>query len=155
MFKTLQALLADLGGESLVHENALQHINTKVTDKSLIIEIFDTDEGALFDLKGRATPILKTIIKMMNRVFDLVTNPVSIEGHIRSYPIVLQDKPGWRSSIERALLVQSMFDDYGFDHARIRRVVGHADRDLATGTPTEIRNNRLEITLLRTGFSVQ
>ena len=137
-----------------MHENALQHINTKVTDKGLIIEIFDTDEEALFDLKGRTTPILETIIEMMNGVFDLVTNPVSIEGHIRSYPIVLQDKPGWRSSIERALLVQNMFEDYGFDHARIRRVVGHANRDLATGTLTEIRNNRLEITLLRIGFFV-
>ena len=119
MFKTLQALLADLGGESLVHENALQHINTKVTDKGLIIiiEIFDTDEEALLNLKDRATLILETIIEMMNGVFDLVTNPVSIKGHIRSYPIVLQDKPGWRSSIERALLMQNMFEDYGFFHA--------------------------------------
>ena len=73
-----------------MHENALQHINTKITDKSLIIEIFDTDEGAMFDLKGRATPTLETIIEMINGVFDLVTNPGSIECRIRSYPIVLK-----------------------------------------------------------------
>ena len=136
-----------------VFENALKHINTKVTDKGLIIEIFDTANNSLFDSEGQFTPLLNTLIEMMRDVFDLVVNPISVEGHIRSYPIVLKNKPVWRTSIERALIVQSLFTDHGFERARIHRVVGHADRDLATGRPTEMRNNRLEITLLRTGYS--
>jgi chemotaxis protein MotB len=90
---------------------------------------------------------------MMSDVFELVTNPISIEGHIRSYPIVLKDKPVWRNSVERALIVQNLFTNYDFERARIHRVAGHADRNLATESPTEIRNNRLEITLLRTGYT--
>lgn len=152
-FKTLEAVLKGSGGQSLVRKNALKHINTKVTDKGLIVEIFDTVDAALFDVRGDATPVLNTLIEMMSEVFDLVTNPISIDGHIRSYPIVLQDRPNWRSSIERALVVQSLFAGHGFDLPRIHRVVGHSDRKLATDLPTEIRNNRLEITLLRTGLS--
>ena len=153
IFRTLERLIHGRGGESLVFENALKHINTKVTDKGLIIEIFDTANNSLFDSEGQFTPLLNTLIEMMRDVFDLVVNPISVEGHIRSYPIVLKNKPVWRTSIERALIVQSLFTDHGFERARIHRVVGHADRDLATGRPTEMRNNRLEITLLRTGYS--
>ena len=40
-------MLNGRGGESLVLENALKHINTKVTDRGLIIEIFDTVDNLL------------------------------------------------------------------------------------------------------------
>lgn len=142
-----------LSGDSLVLENALKHINTKKPDRGLIIEIFDTVDNSLFDSQGQFTPLLNTLIKMMSDVFELVTNPISIEGHIRSYPIVLKDKPVWRNSVERALIVQNLFTNYDFERTRIHRVAGHADRNLATESPTEIRNNRLEITLLRTGYT--
>ena len=146
-------MLHGRGGERLVLENALKHINTNVTGRGLIIEILDTGDNSLFDSQGQFTPLLNTLIKMMSDVFDLVTNPISIEGHIRSYPIVLKDKPVWRTSVERALIVQNLFTNYDFERTRIHRVAGHADRDLATESPTEIRNNRLEITLLRTGYT--
>ena len=153
IFRTLERMLNGRGGESLVLENALKHINTKVTDRGLIIEIFDTVDNSLFDSQGQFTPLLNTLIKIMSDVFELVTNPISIEGHIRSYPIVFKDKPVWRNSVERALIVQNLFTNYDFERARIHRVAGHADRNLATESPTEIRNNRLEITLLRTGYT--
>ena len=86
-------MLNGRGGESLVLENALKYINTKVTDRRLIIEIFDTVDNSLFDSQGQFTPLLNTLIKMMSDVFELVTSPISIEGHIRSYPIVLKNKP--------------------------------------------------------------
>ena len=123
IFRTLERLIHGRGGESLIFENALKHINTKVTDKGLIIEIFDTANNSLFDSEGQFTPLLNTLIEMMRDVFDLVVNPISVEGHIRSYPIVLKNKPVWRTSIERALIVQSLFTDHGFERARIHRVV--------------------------------
>ena len=142
-----------LSGDSLVLENGLKHINTKEPDRGLIIEIFDTVDNSLFDSQGQFTPLLNTLIKMMSDVFELVTKPISIEGHIRSYPIVLKDKPVWRNSVERALIVQNLFTNYDFERTRIHRVAGHADWDLATESPMEIHNNRLEITLLRTGYT--
>ena len=48
IFRTLERMLNGRGGESLVLENALKHINTKVTDRGLIIEIFDTVDNSLF-----------------------------------------------------------------------------------------------------------
>ena len=72
IFRTLERLIHGRGGESLVFENALKHINTKVTDKGLIIEIFDTANNSLFDSEGQFTPLLNTLIEMMRDVFDLV-----------------------------------------------------------------------------------
>ena len=37
----------------------------------------------------------------------------------------------------------------GIRPARLRRVTGHADREPATRNPLSIRNNRLEVILLR------
>jgi chemotaxis protein MotB len=66
----------------------------------IIIEIFDTSVGLLIDQQNRATPLLKTPIKMMSILFELVKNPISIEGHIRTHPIVLQNRPGWEHSLK-------------------------------------------------------
>ena len=115
-------MLNGRGGESLVLENSLKHINTQVTNRGLIIGIFDTVDNSLFDSQGQFTPLLNTLIKMMSDVFELVTNPISIEGHIRSYPIVLKDKPVWRNSVERALIVQNLFTNYDFERTRIHRL---------------------------------
>jgi hypothetical protein len=51
---------------------------------------------------------------MMSSLFELVKNPISIEGHIQSYPIVLQNRPGWEHPLKKALLVRNLFDGLGF-----------------------------------------
>jgi chemotaxis protein MotB len=49
-----------------------------------------------------------------------------------------------RAQLARRLLVQA-----GVEDARLERITGRADRDPVTGTPSDARNRRLEITLLR------
>jgi chemotaxis protein MotB len=100
MLNMLDTTLLDKSGESMVFENTLKHITIKVTEKGLIIEIFDTSVGLLIDQQNRAIPGLKTLTKMMSSLFKLVKNPISIEGHIQSHPIVLQNRPGWEHSLE-------------------------------------------------------
>jgi hypothetical protein len=56
---------------------------------------------------------------MMISLFELVKNPISIEGHIQSYPIVLQDRPGWEHPLKKALLVRNLFDGLGFEKAQV------------------------------------
>jgi|TARA_B110000908_G_scaffold167854_1_gene221561 chemotaxis protein MotB len=43
-FESLEAELVGRGGESMVMENALEHIITRVTDEGLVIEVFATPD---------------------------------------------------------------------------------------------------------------
>ncbi len=49
-FTELDEMLKGYGGESNVMENALEHINTRITDEGLVIELYSRDKPA--DLSG-------------------------------------------------------------------------------------------------------
>ena len=82
-------------------------------------------------------------------VFDMVRNPIAIDGHVRTQPLVLADNPVWNISAGRAEAVRARLVFSGLDEGRMARLTGHADREPATADRTAIRNDRIEITLLR------
>ncbi len=150
--KKLEKKLLGYGGESMAMENAMRHVLTKVTDEGLIIEVFDIKGDPLFQ-EGTAnpTPMMDAISKMLAGVFDLVTNQVAIKGHTRAYPLVVAKNPVWDLSSARADRVRRMLQSDGLAPDRIQRVAGYADRKPAVKNPMAVRNNRLEIVLLRSG----
>ena len=146
----IETTLLGLGGESLIQQEALRHVVTRLTDEGLIIEVFARDGAPLFLDDGVVpAPVLVDLTQMFARVFELVTNPVSIEGHSRALPVVIVDRPLWGVSNGRADAVRLLLDEGGLDEGRIARTTGHADRDLANSNAISVRNNRIEITLLR------
>ena len=52
---------------------------------------------------------------------------------------------------ERATRLRELMGAAGLDDRRVARVTGKADRAPVTGNPTAVRNNRIEIVLLRAG----
>jgi chemotaxis protein MotB len=146
----VESLLAGGGGDIMVMDNALRHIETRVTDEGLIIEIFDLVDEPLFR-EGSETPTntLNEIVEMMVEVFGIVSNDIAVNGHTRARPVVLANSPVWELSVARAERVRRMFGDAGFAPERIERVSGYADRKPAVHNPMAIRNNRLELVLLR------
>jgi len=146
----VESMLSGGGGESLVMENAMKHIVTRVTDEGLIIELFDLKDVRLFE-EGSATPtpLLGEISKMMVDVLSIVNNEVAVSGHIRSQPIVLAENPVWDLSSARADKLRRLLEGDGFDGQRIQRVTGYADRKPAVRNPMAMRNNRIELILLR------
>jgi len=149
-FTSLEADLMGRGGESLVSIEALKHIVTRVTDEGLIIELFDTDDLALFETGGtNPTPLLRDLLRMIARVTGKVTNKVAVGGHLRAHPVVLADNPVWPLSGARASRVRQLLEGSGMDPERIHRVTGHADRKPVTENPMAPRNNRIEVILLR------
>lgn len=146
----IESMLSGGGGESLVMDNAMKHIVTRVTDEGLIIELFDLNDVHLFEA-GNATPmpLLNEISRMMVDVLAIVKNGVAVNGHIRSHPIVLAENPVWDLSSARADQFRRMLEGDGFDGKRIQRVTGHADRKPAVSNPMAKRNNRIELILLR------
>jgi len=52
-------------------------------------------------------------------------------------------------SAARANVMRILLKEAGMNEFRIKRVTGHADREPTSSDPMSVRNNRLEIVLLR------
>jgi chemotaxis protein MotB len=149
----LQALVDELlgrGGESTVIDNVLEHVNTRITDEGLVIELFALEGAPIFEGDGdQPTELFVELIDLVSEVSRLVENSVAVEGHVRGKPIVLMNNPVWEMSYQRASRTREMIEANEVRSQRMQRVTGHADRELAHPNPLAARNDRIEIVLLR------
>ena len=146
----LNAALSARGGESMSMQQALRHVITKVTDEGLVIEIFDLEDMPIFDGdSSNPMPVMKDIASLLVDVLTITTNKLAVNGHVRSFPITLIDNPVWALSAARAQAMRELLQGAGIDSAKIARIGGFADRKPVTSNPMAIRNNRLEVILLR------
>ena len=144
-----KALLAR-GGESNTMEQLLRHVVTKVTDEGLVIEIFDLPDAPLFkDESAEPTEVTQAVAGLLAEVLSLTTNEIAVNGHLRAYPVTLIDNPVWDLSAERAQAMRSLLEASGILSERVQRISGFADRKPVTADPSESRNNRMEVVLLR------
>lgn len=144
--ETLEEMLTGRSGESMVSNDLLRHIVTRVTDEGLIVELFDLPGATLFeDGSDRPTELLRDLVRVVEDVFGLVENPVALSAHVPSVPVVSRDNPVWDRTAGRALAVKGLLADEG----RVDRVTGNGDRRPAVGNPMDVRNARVELVLLR------
>lgn len=149
-FETLQEMLRGMGGESMAAESLARHIVTRVTDDGLIVEIFDLEDAPLFKAgTAEPEPITFEIAKLVTEVFALVENGLAVAGHVQSAPEVVRIDPSWDMSTARAQAMRGLLEAAGFDAGRMQRVTGHADRQPVEPNRMSLRNNRIELTLLR------
>lgn len=144
-----EALMASIreGSET---RDAYRNILTRVTDEGLVIELFDLAGRQLFEAESdRPTRLLVDLVSLIASVSQLVENPVAVEGHTRSRPVVMLENPVWSLSMLRADRVRRMLEGEGLVADRLHRVTGHADREPVAKNRMAIRNNRIEIILLR------
>lgn len=142
--------LTALGGESMTMERLMRHVTTRITDEGLVIEVFDIAEAPLFAADtADAAPELRAIADLLAEVLSLAENRIAVNGHVRSYPITLINNPSWDLSAARAQAMRGLLGAAGLPEQRIARISGHADRIPVTADPTALRNNRLEVILLR------
>ena len=137
-------------GESMTMERLMRHVVTRVTDEGLVIEIFDVEDQALF-LPESAMPDrqLSDIATIIADVLNLATNAVAVNGHVRNYPLPMIDNPSWALSADRAQMMRGLLEKSGLAASRVQRVTGFSDRKTVTANPQAVRNNRLEVILLR------
>ncbi|MBN2630325.1 MAG: chemotaxis protein MotB [Rhodobacteraceae bacterium] len=144
-----KALLAR-SGESMTMERLLRHVVTKVTDEGLVIELFDLPQAPLFDTDAPTpTATLRELSKVLADVLAATENPLAVAGYVRSYPKILKDNPVWPLSADRAQAMRLLLENDGLTDNRFARVTGFADRKPLTPDPSVLRNNRLEVVLLR------
>ncbi|PVA10669.1 chemotaxis protein MotB [Pelagivirga sediminicola] len=148
----LDNALRGTNGESMISPELQRHIITRVTDEGLLIELFDTAEGTLFeDGSDAPTALLNALVAVLVEMSALVTNSAAVEGHVRAAPVVLKSYPAWDLSTARAQQMRLLLTSAGLAGSRVARVTGHADRDPAVRNPMAVRNNRLELIFLRKG----
>jgi chemotaxis protein MotB len=144
-----KALLAR-GGESNSMERLLRHVVTKVTDEGLVIEIFDLPDVPLFTGEtAEPTAVTRSVAGLLAEVLGLTTNEIAVNGHLRAYPVTLIDNPVWDLSAERAQAMRTLLEATGIPAERVQRISGYADRKPVTPDPSALRNNRIEVILLR------
>ena len=144
-----KALLAR-SGESMTMERLLRPVVTRVTDEGLVIELFDLEDARLFE-DDTATPSdpLRDLSLILGDVLQATGNDIAVNGYVRSYPAVLRDNPVWQLSADRAAAMRDLLIAQSLPDERFQRVSGFADRKPLTPDPSVIRNNRLEVILLR------
>ena len=146
----LQALEEALTGDSLVSDRLRAHIQTRLSDEGLIIEIFARPGLPLTDPETAIpAPWLAELTLVMADLFQTVTNPVAVEGHVASEPVVVASETRWQASTGQGHMVRALLEGAGLPPRRILRVTGHADREPVTASPMSPRNERVEIILLR------
>ncbi len=146
----LEAELTARGGETVVMDNLLQHIVTRITDEGLVIELFALENMPLFEPETDApTQLMQDLVALVAGVASSVTNGVAIGGHVRAQPIVLSENPVWDMSAQRATRTREMMESGGISADRMQRVTGHADREPVIENAMALRNDRVEIVLLR------
>ena len=138
------------GGESAVMENLLKHVVTRITDEGLVIELFALENLPLFvEGSDEPTDLMQQLVALVADVAKTVVNGVAIGGHVRSNPIVQIHNPVWELSAHRAAKTRVMLESGGVSARRMQRVTGHADREPLIKNTMAVRNDRVEIVLLR------
>lgn len=146
----IDEMLVGKSGESMVSDDSRRHIVTRVTDEGLLIELFDIEGEPLFHVgTSEPTPVMVELANVMSRMFLLVENGVAVEGHVRSQPVVVAENTAWNLSSDRAAAMRELMEKQGLKPERVQRVTGHADRKLAARNPMALRNNRIQLILLR------
>ncbi|MCV2867021.1 chemotaxis protein MotB [Defluviimonas sp. WL0002] len=146
----IEEALMGHGSESAVMDNLLRHIQTRLTDEGLVVELSDLEGEPLFEGRtDQPTPTATALVAVVAEVFGLVDNPVAVNGHVAAQPEVLIEDPSWELSASRAMRARLSLEAAGLAGNRVLRVTGHADRKRAYRNPMAIRNNRIELILIR------
>ncbi len=149
-FSEIEEMLTGRGGESRIADDLLAHIVTRVTDEGLIVELFSLPDAPLFR-RGTTEPtdLLLALTEVVEEAFALVRNDIAVGSHVPSEPIVVAEPQVWPLSLDRAKRMQALLRREGIDEARFARVTGNADREPLTRDPLSVRNERIELILLR------
>lgn len=148
--QALEERLMGQGGESLVMENAMRHVMTRLTDEGLVIELFDLEGIPLFEPgTDRPTQLLRDLAVIISATVRVVENGIAVGGHVATDPVVLAHSPVWEKSAIRGTEMRLLLQEAGIPPDRLRRVTGHADRDPVVRDTMAVRNNRIEVILLR------
>jgi chemotaxis protein MotB len=127
------------------------HIEIKMTEDGLRIELLEDSTGVFFDT-GRPAPNAngKKILGLLGAELASIPNRIRIEGHTDAWPY--RGSPSytnWELSADRANAARKIMVDNGLHLSQILQIIGYAEREPRDAdNPFSPSNRRITITLL-------
>jgi chemotaxis protein MotB len=145
-----QLAIESRSGDSVTRNRAKQHIATRLTDEGLVIEVFDLEGSPLFD-PGTTTPmpVMQAVAEVLQEGFELTPNAIAVAAHSQAFSPLLIENPSWSLTTGRAQVTRELLEGAGLSPERTARLTGHGQNKPVSDDPMSVRNNRLEIILLR------
>jgi chemotaxis protein MotB len=114
------------------------------------IQLVDKYDAPMFDSgSNRLKPWPRELIKIVAKSIENMQVRIGIEGYTDSVPYNKDGITNWELSALRAA-ARSEFEKNGIVSSRFAKIVGYADtRPLIEEDPTDPRNRRIAITMLR------
>ena len=141
-----QSVRADPGLAELSKQLAVD-----MTPDGLRVQILDEVKLPMF-VTGSSVPNdrARLLIQKISPILMKLRHPISIAGHTDAAPFPGPDRTNWELSTERANATRRLLVEGGFPDARIKSVIGDADRDpLLPADPLAAANRRIAILVLR------
>ena len=148
-FKETRDILLGLRGESMVDDNWLRHMISRVTDEGLVLEFYDMPDAPLFGEDGTPAAVMHNLAQVVLGTSEQLNNDIAIEAHVASVSVVQREDPSRDLSSSRALQTAQLLQDYGIDADRVRRVAAYGDSEPIVDNLMAIRNNRIEVIYLK------
>lgn len=126
-----------------------EHIGTRITPEGLVIDIFALEGRPLFDSANRPTQTMRDLIGVVVEVIAGVTNALSIKGHAATTPHAYREDLTWKNTLIRAEATRKLMLTKGLNELRVQHLVGRGNRAPFVENALAIKNNRIEIILLR------
>ena len=145
----IEKKLSAKSGESMVSDLLQRHVVTRLTDEGLIVEVFDIPDAPLFDGPNTPSRVLTDVIAAIAEVFRVSPNSIAVQGHMATVPLAARENPVWERSTDRANIVREILTSEGLNPRRMQRVTDFGDLKPVAQASLAIRNNRIEIILLR------
>lgn len=137
-------------GDAIAEDVLLRHVQTRLTDEGLVVELHARPGAPLFSDDGNTpTDLLRALAAPMASLFNTVINEVAIRGHVAAEPVVVAAARSWDRSVASALTMRDLLIENDLDAGRVVRVGGSGDARPSDENPMSERNDRLEIILLR------
>lgn len=150
LLSEIQQKLSAISGESEEMLDLMRHVVTKISDEGVVIELYDLPDAQLFAEDGDVpTDGLRQMIPMIMQLIQDEPNQIAISSHARSYPVILRENPVWEITLQRAKVIHQLIKEAGLDQNRFDRMTGNGDRKSVDTDGTSIRNNRIEVILLK------
>jgi len=129
----------------------LDQVQMDFTTEGFRIQLVDKYDAPMFDSgSNRLKSWPKELIQIVSKSIVNIPVRIGIEGYTDSVPYNKDGITNWELSALRAAAARSEFEKNGIVSSRFAKIVGYADtRPLIEEDPTDPRNRRIAITMLR------
>lgn len=130
-----------------------EHVNLRLSEDGLVIEITDRDGRPLFNSgSAAASPLLESLCAVMAEALSDVHNNIKIAGHTDAFTFASAGNySNWELSSDRAHVARRLLIKAGLDDGRVSEVTGKAATVPLVEDTRDPRNRRISLTLLRSG----